>query len=246
MRQPAAAMPPARIFGSNMIKSIIFDIDDTLYDYGAAHGIALNTVAAFAEGALGLSPDAFRALHGETFHRQAERCGPTAASHSRLIRFQMMLEALHGPVALAPEMESLYWTALMACMKPMPGAVETLARLRDMGLTLGVGTNMTAQWQFAKLNRLGMMPLMDFIVTSEEAGVEKPAAGFFQLCAEKAGHAPGECAFVGDNLEGDALGALDAGMAAFWLCRDPEPADAPDGITRIQTLSELPALIESH
>jgi len=34
-------------------------------------------------------------------------------------------------------------------------------------------------------------------------------------------------------------------MAAFWLCRDPEPADAPDGITRIQSLSELPALIES-
>jgi len=113
-------------------------------------------------------------------------------------------------------------------------------------LTVGIGSNMTADWQYAKLKRLSLMAYVDFIVTSEEAGVEKPAAGFFQLCAEKAGHAPGECAFVGDNLNGDALGALDAGMVAFWLCRSPESADVPDGITRIQSLSELPALVESH
>ena len=206
-----------------MIRSILFDLDDTLYDFTSAHAMAMNRLAAYAASTLGLSRERFDTLQREAFERQRTRLGGTAAVHNRLIRCQLMLEAAGKPIAHAPEMADLYWSTL----------------------TVGIGSNMTADWQYAKLKRLSLMAYVDFIVTSEEAGVEKPAAGFFQLCAEKAGHAPEECAFVGDSLRGDAMGALDAGMAAFWLCRDPEPADAPDGITRIQSLSELPALIES-
>ena len=228
-----------------MIKSIIFDIDDTLYDFTSAHGAALHALTAFAEDALGLSAEAFVALHRETFRLQQARSGRTAASHNRLIRFQMMLETLKKPVALAPAMAELYWTALLARAKALPGAAETLTRLREMGMAIGVGTNMTADWQFAKLQRLGMLPLIDFIVTSEEAGVEKPDAGLFALCARKAGCAMSECAFVGDNLKGDAVGARDAGMRAFWLCREPDAPEAPPGVVRIRALTELPALMDT-
>jgi beta-phosphoglucomutase-like phosphatase (HAD superfamily) len=57
---------------------------------------------------------------------------------------------------------------------------------------VGVGSDMTADWQFRKLERLGLLDRIDFAVTSEEAGVEKPAPGFFALCLEKAGCAPGD------------------------------------------------------
>ncbi|MBR3273617.1 MAG: HAD family hydrolase [Clostridia bacterium] len=229
-----------------MIKSVIFDLDDTLYDFTSAHAVALRRLTAYAGANLDLSPERFEALHRDAFRRQKERLGSCAAIHNRLIRFQLMLEAVGKPVGYAPEMADLYWNALLERIRPMEGAIDALASLRFMGLTVGIGSNMTADWQYAKLKRLGLMTYVDFIVTSEEAGVEKPDAALFRLCAEKAGCAPGECAFVGDNLKGDALGALDAGMTAFWLCRSPEPADTPDGVTRIQSLSELPALIESH
>lgn len=229
-----------------MIRSIIFDLDDTLYDFTSSHAVAMNRLAAYAAGTLGLPRERFDALQREAFQLQKARAGNTAAIHNRLIRCQLMLEAAGKPIAHAPEMADLYWSTLLSRIRPLPDAIDALARLRFMGLTVGIGSNMTADWQYAKLKRLSLMAYVDFIVTSEEAGVEKPAAGFFQLCAEKSGHAPGECAFVGDNLKGDALGALDAGMTAFWLCRSPEPADTPDGVTRIQSLSELPALIESH
>ena len=228
-----------------MIRSILFDLDDTLYDFTSSHAVAMNRLAAYAGNTLGLSRERFDALYRDAFQRQKAHVGDTAAIHNRLIRCQLMLEAAGKPIAHAPEMADLYWSTLLSRIRPLPDAIDALARLRFMGLTVGIGSNMTADWQYAKLKRLSLMAYVDFIVTSEEAGVEKPAAGFFQLCAEKAGHAREECAFVGDSLRGDAMGALDAGMAAFWLCRDPEPADAPDGITRIQSLSELPALIES-
>ena len=229
-----------------MIRSIIFDLDDTLYDFTSSHAVAMNRLAAYAGNTLSLSRERFDALYRDAFQRQKAHVGDTAAIHNRLIRCQLMLEAAGKPIAHAPEMANLYWSTLLSRIRPASDAIDALAQLRFSGLTIGIGSNMTADWQYAKLKRMSLMAYVDFIVTSEEAGVEKPAAGFFQLCAEKAGRAPGECAFVGDNLNGDALGALDAGMAAFWLCQSPEPADVPDGIRRIQSLSELAALVESH
>ena len=227
-----------------MIKSVIFDLDDTLYDFTSAHAVALRRLTAYAGANLDLSPERFEALHRDAFRRQKERLGSCAAIHNRLIRFQLMLEAVGKPVGHAPEMADLYWNALLERIRPMEGAIDALASLRFMGLTVGIGSNMTADWQYAKLKRLGLMTYVDFIVTSEEAGAEKPDTTLFLLCAEKAGCAPEECAFVGDSLRGDAMGARDAGMAAYWLCPHPESSEVPAGVTRIRTLSELPALLQ--
>jgi len=227
-----------------MIRSAIFDLDGTLYDFNSAHTVALNRVAVYASNTLGLPRERFDALQREAFRRQQERLGSVAAIHNRLIRFQLMLEAAEKPVTHAPDMAELYWSTLLNRMRPLPGTVDALAQLRFMGLSVGIGSNMTADWQFAKLRRLGLMAYVDFIVTSEEAGVEKPDRGFFALCAEKAGCDPGECVFVGDSLEGDAIGARDAGMRGVWLCDDPD-ASVPSGITRIRALSELPGQIET-
>ena len=58
---------------------------------------------------------------------------------------------------------------------------------------------------------------VDCMVTSEEAGVEKPAPGIFNLCLEKLRLPAGEVCFVGDNLERDVKGAMAAGMQAVWF-----------------------------
>ena len=86
------------------------------------------------------------------------------------------------------------------------------------------------------------MPLVDFLVTSEELGVEKPDPRLFALCAEKAGVPPKVCAFVGDSLEKDALAARWAGMAGAWYCpKGSEPA--PEGVPVVRSLGELPELL---
>ena len=67
----------------------------------------------------------------------------------------------------------------------------------------------------------GVSSYIDWIVTSEEAGAEKPAGRFFDLCAQKAGAAPSQCAFIGDSLEKDVEGALKNGFKGVWYHKNP-------------------------
>lgn len=219
----------------------IFDLDDTLYDYDAAHAAAFRAAADYARQALGLSEEEFTALH-----RQADRTlrehtgGPCAADHDRLIRYQLMLEQIGKPLAHAARMAERYWSVFLDAMEPVPGVRESLTALKAAGYTIGIGTNMTADYQFAKLERLELLELVDFLVTSEEAGAEKPDGRLFACCVAKAGCAPEECVFIGDDLEKDVLGARRAGLSPVWLSAQGE--DIP-GICRIQSLSQLPGLL---
>lgn len=227
-----------------MIRAVVFDLDGTLYDYDAAHAPAFRALTAYAGEHLSLAPERFEALYGEADRALRARCGGGSAVHNRLLRCQVLLERIEKPIAHAPRMAEAYWSTLLNAMRPMPGAREALSALKAAGLTVGVGTNMTARLQYVKLERLGLTPLVDFIVTSEEVGAEKPDARLFECCAMKAGCAAEACLYVGDNPLSDALAALRAGMRAAWLCRADAPGDAAPGAAVIRALSELPDLVD--
>ena len=227
-----------------MLKAVIFDLDNTLYSYDDAHAVAWRAVTDCAGRELGLSPERFAALHERASAELERRCGKCAAVHNRLLRYQVLLEQAGLPFARASGLAKLYWTTFIDAARAYPDAADTLRRLREMGLAIGIGTNMTADWQYEKLERMGLMPCVDFIVTSEEVSAEKPDARFFTACAEKAGCTAGECLFVGDSLNGDVLGALGAGMPAAWL-RLKGDAEPPEGATVLASLGELPDIIST-
>ena len=94
-----------------------------------------------------------------------------------------------------------------------------MQKLKELGIRIGIGTDMTAHIQYRRLEFLNLSPYIDFIVTSEEAGVEKPTPHLFELCVEKAGVPAGECAFIGDNLTKDVKGAWDNGLKGIWYTK---------------------------
>ncbi len=201
-----------------MLKAVIFDIDGTLYDYDAAHARAFAALTDYACDAFGLTPARFEELHHEADMLLRQRAGVNcAAIHNRLLRYQVILELTGQPVGFAPTLERLYWDTLLLWMKPNSGLHEAFDFIKSKGLILGIGTNMTADWQYVKLEKLGVLHQVDFMVTSEETSAEKPDPRLFELCTEKAKCPPSECAFVGDSLKGDALGAKAAGMRPIWL-----------------------------
>lgn len=201
-----------------MIKAVVFDLDNTLYNFDAANESGILALAAYTEPLFGWDYAKMKALYGEFRKKLTERMGDVGAAHNRLIRFQNLLEEKKLPIhPHALQMAKSYWRGVLDNMAPAPGAREMMEELRNMGIRMGLGTDMTAYVQYEKLNRLGLLEYMDFIVSSEEAGIDKPGRAFFSLCVRKAGCLPGECLFIGDNVVRDYGGAAAAGMQARWF-----------------------------
>lgn len=223
-----------------MIKAVIFDIDDTLYDWRGVHDAAFQRVTDYARETLGADPEDLKQFYKAQTGLLEPRLSGSAASHNRLIRFLRYLEARHLPLRYARILERIYWEGILELARPEPGIRETLERLQKAGYCLGIGSNMTLDWQLAKLEKLGLMDFFSFVAVSEEAGAEKPDEKLFTLCLEKAGVMAYECVFVGDSFKGDVVGALKAGMNAVWYA----PGRTDFGEVRgISHFSELETII---
>lgn len=207
-----------------MIKAVIFDIDNTLYDFDEANEYGMQAVMSYCSDHFGIQTTQFNEFYSKAWRIANERIGiDTAALHNRLIRFQCMLELIgKPPVMHARILFHLYWDTMLAHAKPSCGVIELVRDLHKRQICIGIGTDMTADIQYRKLEVLGMAPYVDMIVTSEEAGVEKPQRKFFELCVNKAGCLANECVFIGDNIQKDVNGAIAAGLCGIWYTRGKE------------------------
>ena len=162
-----------------------------------------------------------------------------AALHNRQLRYQVLLEENRKPLHHAIAMNDLYWNTLISAARPNPGIMECLSALKEKGYILGIGTDMTVDYQLKKLVSLQMLPYFDFIVSSEEVNAEKPSAKLFACCAKKANVAIEECLFIGDSLKKDYHGSSAAGMQSVWYCPDPVAAEANPQIRKITHYDQL-------
>lgn len=206
-----------------MIKAVFFDIDNTLYSYDRGNEAGMKALTVYGETVLQMDRETFVKVFRQAQQLVKERTGADcAAVHNRLIRMQCILELLGKPLfPHATVMYHLYWDSLLSSARPEEGVLQLMQLLKMKGIGIGIGTDMTAYIQYEKLEALGVSSYIDWIVTSEEAGAEKPAERFFALCAEKAGADPSQCIFIGDSLEKDVEGALKNGFKGVWYHKNP-------------------------
>ncbi len=110
-------------------------------------------------------------------------------------------------------------------------ASPALEKLRQRGLRLVVVSN----WDYALpevLERVGLLGLLDGVVTSAAVGAAKPDPAIFRAGLEAAGCDAAEALHVGDSNEEDVAGAASAGIRALLLDRS--------GNGDIASLADLP------
>lgn len=95
-------------------------------------------------------------------------------------------------------------------------SAESLARLREAGLKLGVVSNSDGRVEQA-LEAAGLREYFDVVIDSALAGVEKPDPRIFHAALDALGVAPEEALYVGDLYDIDVLGARAAGLEAVLL-----------------------------
>jgi HAD superfamily hydrolase (TIGR01549 family) len=132
--------------------------------------------------------------------------------------------------------------------RTITGALEVLSSLKRryrigvISNTVGSGDADVAE----VLDKVGLRRYIDALVTSRDFGRAKPDPAIYREGARRLGVPLESTCMVGDRLETDIAGALNAGIDGIWL-RHPG-ATMIDGIRPthvIKQLSELPAWIEA-
>ena len=134
--------------------------------------------------------------------------------------------------------------AMLAALhfEAFPDAAPALRELRSGGLRLVAASNWDSSLPEV-LERTGLAPLLDGVVSSAAAGAAKPDARLFEAALELAGVAPADALHVGDRPDNDVEGAHALGMRAVLIARDGHGTPATPGVSVISTLAELPALV---
>lgn len=204
-----------------MLKAVIFDLDDTLYDYTSLHMGAVKALEAYTCARYGITGGKFYTLLAAAREDTKRVLVGTAASHNRLLYCQKLLEYLDAsPAENALEMYEAYWGYILEHIKLREGAAELLAACERRTIKIGICSDLTAHIQHRKLRALGIAPLIDGVVTSEEAGAEKPDERMFAMILKKLNCRPEEALFIGDSLERDVCGAERYGIPALWFGGD--------------------------
>lgn len=198
---------PARL--QRLPDAILFDTDNTLYPYDPAHHAAQAAVREKVTRKFSISKEDFDKTFEEARKQVKRRLGATAASHSRLLYMQRLLElmGLGSQVLMALDFEQTYWRTFLIHATLFPDVKETLDDIRLLGIPTAIVTDLTAQIQFRKVVYFGLEQHFDFIVTSEEAGFDKPHEAPFLLALEKMRPKGDVVWMIGDNPVHDLRGA---------------------------------------
>lgn len=188
---------------------VLLDLDNTLYDYAPCHEAGQMAARSLAQQTLNLSPAAFDRCFSDARAELKNRLGPTGASHSRLLYFQRTVEraGFASQPFVALQLEQAYWRAYLETAVLADQAYEFLDDLRIAGIPAIIVTDLTAQIQLRKLVILGLDRLVEWVVTSEESGRDKPDAASFELALAKMGGVEGAVWMVGDDIDCDLHGA---------------------------------------
>lgn len=142
-----------------------------------------------------------------------ERHKGTAAGHSRLFYLQGMIERICGitSVESVALLYKLYWDVYIDAMNMPAAATEFLDTCLLQNIPVVLVTDMIADVQFRKIIKLKIEKHLQFVVTSEEAGVEKPNPLIFEMAIGKVvGQNPfiKKIVVIGDNKKKDVYSSL--------------------------------------
>lgn len=189
--------------------AVLFDLDNTLYSYDPAHEKALDVCKEKANQLLGITSEQFDRAFTSAKKAVKARLGNTASSHSRLLYFQNMIELLgmKSQVLFALDLEQTYWRSFLTNAELFEEAIDFLNDLKAAGIPTALVTDLGAQIQFRKIIYFQLENYFDYIVTSDEAGVNKPASTPFLLAVDKLKINANEAWMIGEDYEKDILGA---------------------------------------
>ncbi|RLI83563.1 haloacid dehalogenase [Archaeoglobales archaeon] len=185
------------------IKAVVFDMDNTLFDFVEAKLKACRAVVEY----LGVGNEKellkyfLRGIHGfEDLENIADYMRDkgiySKEKYERCCR--------------------IYEEVKLSNIEPYPYVRETLKKLRDMGLKLAVVTDALNGHALNRLRKAGLLHSFDVVVSSDMTGKRKPEPDSIKLALQKLGVDAREAVLVGDSVRRDMEAGRRLGMVTVY------------------------------
>ncbi|WP_330460012.1 HAD family hydrolase [Streptomyces sp. NBC_00820] len=230
------------------IRAVVWDVDDTLFDYTSADREGMRAhlaVEGLLDGYGGPERAVVRWRAATDLHWARFAAGGNTFEGQRRDRVRTFLDAeLTDDEADAWFQRYLgHYEAAWSVFPDVLPALDALAA----GYRHAVLSNSSLTVQERKLRTLGLRDRFETVLCAAELGVSKPEAGAFLAACAALELPPHEVAYVGDHPEIDGRGAADAGLLSVWIDRGRPYEEGAGGPSahRITSLAELPAVVRA-
>ncbi len=223
------------------LRGVIFDLDNTLFDFIAMKEKAVESaVTAMIDAGLPLTPN--------EAHRRIFGVYAIEGIEFQKVFDEMLCDVLGrvDPSILAAGIVA-YRRAREAMLVPYPHVRSTLVDLIRRGLKIAVVSDAPAIQAWLRLRYLGIDDLFDTVVTFDDTGEWKPSPKPFELALERIELEAKQTLMLGDWIDRDLLGAKNLGMRTVHArygaeVVDGDPEDFVDAV--IDDIQELVSLVD--
>lgn len=236
MNSPRLAVTPAARYETAVaVEALLIDLDGTLLESG---------------------PDLARAMN-RTLVEQGlaeldlpQVVGFIGRGLGHLLRRSLHVALQREPTqpeidALLPRFEAHYEDLLAFDSPPYPGVVEGLGALRKAGFRLACVTNKHARFTLPLLEKTGLAPFFDLVVSGDTCARKKPHPEMLLHACAYFGVVPAAALMVGDSSN-DVEAARAAGCPVWCLpygYSEGGPGAPPAADRIVGSLLDLPALL---
>ncbi|MBC7085687.1 MAG: HAD family hydrolase [Methanomethylovorans sp.] len=220
------------------ITCIIFDMDNTLFDFVEAKTRACQAIVKH----IGYG-DAFELFH--YFRRPG--CGFEDWNNIRDYIYDIGFYSQ----SLYDECCKIYETEKLRAVNPYPNAISTIIELKKMGFKIAILTDAHSNNAKKRLEKTGFFPLLDAFFCADITGSSKPSHQTFLFALETLNQQPSKTLFVGDSLRRDIEPSKTLGMLTAYAAYGDRNNDiqqlsekiVPDFV--LNNISEVVDLFES-
>ena len=216
--------------------TILFDADDTLFDFKRAEHEAVKDVLAL----VGL-PDTDEIISkyseiNKGYWKMLER-GEITKKDLFIARWKSFLDFYGLTDTDAKMIANHYLTMLSQKCYLLDGAEELCEKLCGK-FRLFIVTNGYSVVQHGRFDKSPIRKYFEDMFISEEMGAEKPTKAYFDAVFSRIpDFDPEKSVIIGDSLSSDIKGGINAGIDTCWY--NPKMANAPENLSITHTVSKL-------
>ncbi len=253
-------LPNQELRRRRMVQGVVFDFDNTLARLKQPLEVLMESGARQAESYMrstGMDfPDDFwkniveARIFAQTKSDDENEEHVADDALSFLLQFfgypatRMDTDILHRAV-------DIFYAPEMTAWEPLPGALDLLGWLKSQGYLVAIIANHSCDRVFQRMvDYTGIRPFLDVCLSSAAVEWRKPSQEIYEAALKSWDTEPYELVCVGDSLKHDIAGGLEMGALTVHcrmipLAEDQRIVDIVAADATIDSLTQLPALIQS-